>query len=169
MASPSPVTMPAFEVVEGQVYVVKKSTKVLGQMSSITLNSQTSTKKLARLGDTGKSTSYSPAEYTANLEMYSEFDPDQLGVMLGVTKPVSGGWVGTEVLRLNATTAAYDLTVEVYGSATGTSDVIKGIWTLTNFKISSMNVPITADNASTITLQGDCDDIKYIPSAGVGA
>lgn len=170
MTNPSGVTMATFEVLEGQVYVLVKGSSVFGQVLSINPQSQISTKKVARLGDTNKSTSYQPAEHSFSLEVYSEKDPNELAMLLGgTTKPGSGGWAGTEQLRLNATVTAYDLKVDVYGSATGSGDVKQGTWHLIGCKPASMNVQIQAENPSTISINGECNDIYYAPAAGIGA
>ena len=163
MASPSPVTMPAFEVTESQVYVVKKSTTVMGQMASFAMQSNVPSRKVARIGDTNKSTSYSPAEHSANMELYSEFDPDELATILG--DPKGGNWAGTEELRLNSTITAYDLTVEVYDAATGVSDTLLATWTIDNFKPTSLAVQIRADSPVTYTINGECDDIFLTPES----
>lgn len=166
----SPTTVPAFQLQEGQVYVVKKSTNVIGQVVRINPQSQVQTRKVARLGDTTKKTSYQPTEHTVSMELYTEYDPAQLAHLLGGTaKPGSGGWVGTEKLFLNPTITAYDLTIEVYDAATDGADNLVGAWTLDNFKPTSLNVNIQADNPSTITMNGEMDDLWYIPAAGVGA
>lgn len=166
----SPTTVPAFQLQEGQVYVVKKSTSVIGQVVRINPQSQVQTRKVARLGDTTKKTSYQPTEHTVSLELYTEYDPAQLALLLGGTaKPGSGGWVGTEKLFLNPTIAAYNLLIEVYDAATDGADNLQGIWTLENFKPTSLNVNIQADNPSTITMNGEMDDLYYEPEAGVGA
>ena len=166
----TPTTMPALTYTEGQVYVLRKGTDVIGQALSVQLQSNIPTRKLARIGDTNKSTSYAPAEHTANIQMYSEFDPDQLAKMLGGTqKPTTGGWVGTETLYLNPSVAAYDLFVDVYDAATDGSDVLQGTWTISSFKPSSLSVPIQADNAIILTLNGECTALTYSPEAGIGA
>jgi hypothetical protein len=169
MASPTGVTMPAFEVAEGQVFVLKKGTQVIGQVSRINPRSQTPSRKIARIGDTTKKTSLSPTESNVSMELYHEMDPNDLGALLGVPKPGSGGWVGTEEIRLNNTVAPYDLTIEVYDGAVGTGDVLQGKWTLDNFRPASMNVNIQADAAATVTVDGEVDDIYYTPEDGVGA
>ena len=51
MASPSPITMPTFEVTQSSVYVVKKGSIVLGQVASANPQSNVPSRKLARLGD----------------------------------------------------------------------------------------------------------------------
>lgn len=166
----TPTTVPTFELQEGQVFVVKKGTTVIGQATRINPQSQSQTRKIARLGDTSKKVSYQPTEHSASLEMYSEADPDQLAQILGGTvKPNSGGWVGTEKLFLNPSIAAYDLLIDVYDAATTGSNTKIGTWTLKTFKPTSINVNIQADNPTTITLNGEMEDLYYTPSAGVGA
>lgn len=170
MTNPAGVTMPPFEVLEGQVYIVLKGTAVFGQVISINPQSQISTKKVARLGDTNKSTSYQPAEHSFSMEVYSEKDPNELAMLLGGTaKPSSGGWVGTEQLRLNATVAAYDLKIDVYNAATGSGDAKQGTWFLIGCKPASMNIQIQAENPGTVSINGECNDLYYTPAAGIGA
>ena len=170
MASPSPITMPTFEVTQSSVYVVKKGSLVLGQVASANPQSNVPSRKLARLGDTNKHTTYQPAEHSMQLQMYSEFDPDQLAEILGGTiKPSTGGWAGTETLRLNPSIAAFDLTIDVYDAATGVSDTLQGAWTIDNFKPTTLNIPMGADSEITYTLNGECDDIYFSPDAGIGA
>ncbi|HNT76018.1 MAG TPA: hypothetical protein PKH77_13465 [Anaerolineae bacterium] len=166
----SPTTVPAFQVQEGQVFIVKKGTDVIGQVTRINPQAQSQTRKIARLGDTTKKVSYQPTEFTVSMEMYSEYDPKQLAILLaGTQKPGSGGWVGTEVLFLNPTIAAYDLLIDVYDAATDGSDTKVGTWTLDNYKPTSLNINIQADNPATITLNGEMENLTYTPTAGTGA
>lgn len=169
MASPAGVTMPDFEVLEGFLYVLKKGTAVIGQALRVQAQSQIPSRKVARLGDTSKKTTRAPTEHTANLEIYAEADVDQLGKILGVTKPASGGWVGTEKISLNPSIAAADYTLEVYNAATGTGDTKMGTWTLKNFVPTSLTVAPQADAVVTHQINGECDDIYYTPAAGTGA
>ena len=170
MASPSPVTMPAFQVTEGQVFILRKASTVLGQVSRVNPRSNTPSRKIARLGDTNKSTSLAPTEHTISVEIYHETDPSELAAILGGTaKPGSGGWVGTEQLFLNATVTPFDLSVDVYDGATGTSDSLVGTWEIADFRPASMNVNIQADSAATITIDGEPASIIFEPAAGVGA
>jgi hypothetical protein len=177
MASPYTISMPTFEITQSSVYVVKKYVDggsgdiVLGQVANANPQSNIPSRKLARLGDTNKHTTYQPAEHSMQLQMYSEFDPDQLAAVLGgTTKPISGGWASGTNLRLNPSVTAYDLVIEVYKSATGTSaDVFQGEWIIDNFKPTTLNVPIGADSEVTYTLNGECDDIYYMPVTALGA
>lgn len=161
--------MPNFEVLEGFLYVLKKGTTVIGQCSRVQANSQIPSRKVPRIGDTSKKIVRQPTEHTCNLEIYAERDPDQMGNLLGVTKPTSGGWVGTEKLTLNPSISPYDLLVEVYDAATGTGDTLVGKWTMKNFVPTSLSLPIQADSVVTHAINGECDDIYYTPSAGTGA
>ena len=170
MASPYGVTMPTFEVTESQVYVIKKSTTVLGQVVSIGPQSNIPTRKLPRIGDTNKKTSYGTVEHSVSMEIYSEFDPNEMAAILGVDKPATGGWVGNEQIRLNPSITAYDLTVEVYTAATGeATDELAGSWTLKEFKPTQLGIRVQADNAVTFTVNGECNDIYYTPDTGYGA
>lgn len=171
MANPFGVTMQAFEIVESAQAVVRKgASDVLGQVASISLNSNVPTRKVARVGDTSKSTSYQPTEHSGSIVIYTELDPDEFGALFGVTKPASGGWAGTEVIRLNPTIAAFDVFIDIYDAATGVSGDDKvGIWTLDNFKPTSLQVQIESDTTMQITVNFECDDIFYEPEAGVGA
>ena len=170
MASPSPVTMPTLELVEGSVYVLKKATKVIGQAISVRPKASVPSKKVARIGDTNKKVSYQPAEHSVSIELFTEFDPDQLAALMGGTqKPASGGWAGTEKILLNPTIVAFDLILETYLTASGVSDVIQGIWTMKNFKPTSLDLNVQSESSSTITVSGEMDDLYYIPSSGIGA
>jgi hypothetical protein len=57
----------------------------------------------------------------------------------------------------------------VYDAATDGSDNKIGTWTLDDFKPTSLNVNIQADNPATITMNGEMIDLYYTPTAGVGA
>ncbi len=166
----SPTTLPTLQVQEGQLYVLRKGVStIIGQAVRVQPQSNVPTRKIPRLGDTNKATSYQPAEHSVSIEIYAERDPAQMAQLLGgSTKPVSGGWAGTEELRLNPTVAAFDLFVDVYETATGSGDVLAGTWTLDNFKPSSLSVPVQADNVVTHTINGEIDDLYYTPAAGYG-
>ena len=166
----TPVTMPAFELQEGFLYVVKKGTDIIGQMLSIEMSSQVPSRKVPRLGDTNKKTTYGSTEYSARCELYSEKDPDQLAKLLGGTqKPASGGWVGTEQLAINPSITPYDLKVDVYDENTGSGDAVVGTYTIVNFKPTQLQFRVQADNPTTISMSGEPDSWYYSPAAGVGA
>jgi hypothetical protein len=172
MASPFGVSMPDFEVTESQVYVVKKDSTVLGQVVSIGPQSNVPTRKLPRIGDTNKKTSYGTAEHSVSLEIYSEYDPTEMALIMsgGAISRTTAGWLGTEQIRLNPSITAYDLIVEVYSSATGiTGDEFVGKWTLKEFKPSQLGIRVQADSAVTFTVNGECNDVYYTPDTGVGA
>lgn len=166
----SPATLPTLDYLQGYVYVIRKGTNILGQMASINLQSNVPTQKIARIGDTDKSTTYAPAEHTVNLTMYSEKTAEQLALVLGGTAmPGTGGWVGTETLFLSPSATAYDLELDVYDAATSGTDTLQGTWTMSNFKPSSLSVPVQADGVVTLTINGECSSIVYAPEAGIGA
>jgi len=166
----SPATLPTFDFTQGEVYVIRKGTDVIGQAFSINISSNLPTRKIARLGDTDKSTTYAPAEHSANLTVYSEKDPSQLAMILGGTeKPATGGWAGTETLLLSPSATAYELSVDVYDAATTGTDTLQGTWTMTGFKPASLSVPIQADGVVTLTINGECNAVTYAPEAGIGA
>jgi hypothetical protein len=158
------------EVTEGSVFVLRKATKIIGQAIRVQPKSQIPTKKIARIGDTTKKVSYQPTESSVNIEIYTEFDPDQLAAVLGGTqKPGSGGWVGTEQLVLNPTITAYDLILDQYDGALGTGDTLVGTWTMKNFKPTSLDLNVQSDNPATITINGEMENFYLVPHAGLGA
>lgn len=166
----TPTTVPTLEIQEGFLYLVRKGTDVLGQMLSVEMSVQTPTRKLPRLGDTQKVVSYGASEFSFRCELYTEKDPDQLAKLLGGTqKPGSGGWAGTEMLKINAAIAVYDLLVDVYGTNTGDSDSKVGTWTIKNFKPTQLQIRIQSENASTISMSGEPTEWYLSPAAGVGA
>lgn len=165
MAFPS---LPAFELLQGQTAVLKKGSVIIGQAMSVSPQAQTNTNKHSRIGDFRQKTSYSASNNTVQVQFYAEHDPAQLGAFLGVDKPGTGGWVGTEELRLNTTLPGYDLTIEIYDENSGDA-VLEGIWTLENFKPNQMGFNVEADNVTMFNLSGDVDDIYLIPEAGLGA
>lgn len=170
MSNPAGVTMPALDLLESSVAVLRKSSTVLGQVVRVQPQSQIPTRKVARLGDTNKYTSYQPAEHSLQLEIYGQKTVKEMALLLGGTAmPGSGGWVGTEVLRLNPTVAKFDLLLDVYDAATGTGDDLQGTWTFKNFKPTTLNPNYQSDSSLTFTINGECDDIYYEPEAGIGA
>lgn len=170
MTHPKGVSMPTFSLLPGQVYVLKKGSRICGQVLSLNPQSQAPTKKVSRIGDTAKSTSFSPVEHTMQMEIYISKDFEELADLLGFTVPASGGWVGTEQIGLNPTVSTYTLTIETYDANTGlNADNLVGTWTITGYRPSSLNVQIQAENESTATLNGEPGNIYYVPAAGVGA
>ena len=57
----SPTTLPTLQVQEGQLYVLRRGTSVIGQAVRVQPQSNVPTRKIPRLGDTNKATSYAPA------------------------------------------------------------------------------------------------------------
>ena len=160
-------TLPAFELMDGQVAVLKKGTDMIGQAARVNPQAQSATSKHARLGSSSKKTRYDAVESRVSVEFYTEHTLQQLGEMLGTSFPASGGWVGTEKIQLNSTLSAYDLTIEVYNdNVTGTLE-----WTLTmkNFKPATFSIQFQADNVSMATLDGECDEFYIEPEAALGA
>ena len=170
MANPSPAagTFPNLELNESSVFVLRKGSSIIGQAIRVQPKSTIPTKKVARLGDTTKKVSYQPTESSVAIEIYTEKDPDQLAMLLaGTQKPGGGGWVGTEKLFLNPTITAYDLLVDQYNAATGTSDTLVGTWTMKNFKPTSLDLNVQSDNPATITINGEMEDFYLSPAAGL--
>src|SRR5262249_11823436 len=145
-----------------------KSTHYFGQVAKIELDATVPTKKVARVGDTSKKTSYQPTEATGSFDLYSEYDPDETALLLGVAKPGSGGWVGTEVIQLVPSIAAYDIVIEVYTDNSSSATKV-GAYTITNFKPTGWKLPIGADSDITGAFTFSCDYWAYTPAAGVGA
>lgn len=163
MASPSAVTMPAMEVNEGSVFVLRKGTDVIGQAIRVQPKSTIPTKKIARIGDTTKKVSYQPTESSVAIEIYTEKDPDQLAMLLAGTQKPGGGWAGSEKLFLNPTITAYDLSLDQYNAATGTNDVLVGTWTMKNFKPTSLDLNVQSDNPATLTINDEMEDFYLGP------
>jgi hypothetical protein len=156
------------EVNEGSVFVLRKGSSVIGQAIRVQPKSTIPTKKIARIGDTTKKVSYQPTESSVAIEIYTEKDPDQLAQLLaGTTKPGGGGWAGTEKLFLNPTITAYDLLLDQYNAATGTSDTLVGTWTMKNFKPTSLDLNVQSDNPATLTINGEMEDFYLSPAAGL--
>ena len=169
MASPSPVTMPAFQLTSSPQYVVKIASTVVGQGNNFQLTSTVPVSKVARIGDTTKSTSRKPVENSWSIDLYNSEDFSELGLILGFTMPGSG-WSGTESITLDPTASAYTLTLEVYDGATGVSDTLLGTYTLTNAVTTGLTLTIGADDdASTAQMTGECDSWDLTPVSGVGA
>lgn len=167
MSKPGAVTMAPLAVMEGMVYVVSKGAEVLGQVTSINPASNVPTRKVSRLGDTDKATSYSPAEHTVGMEILSSYDARDLALIMGVTPPAAGAaWAAPfGPIFLNPATAAFDLTIDAYSANTGTAgDDLIGTWTLHNFKPTQLGATITADNPVSINCSGECDGIQYAPT-----
>ena len=169
MTNPLGVTMAAFELTSSPQYVVKIGSTVVGQGNNFNLTSNVPVSKVARIGDTAKSTSRKPVENSWSIDLYAEEDFNELGLILGDTKP-SGGWSGTEAITLDPTMAAYTLEVEVYDGANGATDALVGTYTLTNAVTTGVNFTIGSDDdAVTISVSGECDSWDLTPESGVGA
>ncbi len=168
MANPSPAagTFPTLELNESSVFVLRKGSAIVGQAIRVQPKSTIPTKKVARLGDTTKKVSYQPTESSVAIEIYTEKDPDQLALILAGTLKPGGGWAGTEKLFLNPTITAYDLTVDQYNAASGTNDTLVGVWTMKNFKPTSLDLNVQSDNPATITINGEMEDFYLTPQTG---
>lgn len=165
MSAPKTNTMPTFQLQEGQVAILMKGTRVFGQVIGLNPQSKTPTKKIARIGDTNKSTSFQPTEHTMQMELYVPGNFTEIADLLGFTIP-STTWAGTETISLNATISTYTLLIKVYDANTGTnSDVLQGTWNITGFKPSSLNITFSAEDATKATLQGEPGAIYYTPAA----
>jgi hypothetical protein len=166
MANPSGVTMPSFELVESSQYVFRKgASDVFGQVNSIDFTSTSNTTDVFRIGDTSGSTSYKPVTHSGTIVIYTEEDFDEVGALLGATRP-SGGWSGATNIRLNNTIAAEDYFMDIYDGATGTGDTKKATITFDNLKPSSVQMQVGADSNVQLTLQFKCDDIYLTPVSG---
>lgn len=165
----SPVTLPTFELTDGQVAIVKKGNSVIGQAARINPQQQSPTSKHARLGSTLKKTLYQPVDTTVSFEMYTEHTLTQLALILGGdTKPLSGGWDGDEQLTLNPTIEPYDMAIEVYDVAAAGA-VLQYTYWLIDFKPNSLNISFQADGVSMCTCNGECVEGYITPASGLGA
>lgn len=163
MSSPSGITMPDFDLINSAACIVKVGSTVFGQVRQITPRATTETEKVARVGDTAKSTVYKGVESSLALEVFAQKTLAEVALLLGVERPTPGGWTGTEVIKLDPTIAPFDVTIEVYDAATGSGDTLQGVLTVKNFKPTTWEFPIGADSNLVHTLDGECDSFEYVP------
>lgn len=157
MASPSPVTMPSFEVVNAAQCVLKQASTVLGQATDVKFDQKVETKKVFRIGDSSAKTTRKPTAYTGSFSLFLKTVPDDLALILNG----SSGATATGVF-LDSSLAAATYTVEVYDGAGGVSDILMGIFTITNMTVNSASLPIGADADVKSEIQFDADSIVYV-------
>lgn len=162
MSNPTGITMAALQLLNSSACVLKKGSTVLGQTQGVTPRATIPTEKVGRIGDTAKSTSYKPGEFSVQIRMWSDYTFNDLAEMLGVTTPVDS----ESIIKLDPTIAAFDLTLEIYDGATGVADELKGTLTITNFKPTTWELPIDPDANPVHTLDGECDEWHLVPETG---
>lgn len=163
MASPSPVTMPAFDLINSAECVARVSTTVLGQVAGLTPRATVPVEKIPRVGDNAKKTVYKPGEFSLDLRLYAPHDMIEVALILGITQ-TGGEWLGTEVIQLNSAQAAFDLLVDLYDGVSA-SDSLLGTFTFDNFKPTNFELPLEGDANPIATLSGECDVWSYTPVA----
>ena len=150
-------------------FVLKKSSTVLGQIRSFTVDETINVTEESRIGDSTRYRERDDKTSNLNMIVYVQDSLKELAALLGETLNPATGWVGDEVIKLDPDSTAADYTVEMYDNISGTA-VLQGAWTIDNWQPTTLSM-LVGDNQGSIvaTVNGVCDDIYYTPAAGIGS
>ena len=141
---------------------------LLNQGRVVTPNQTTDTQEYKRIGDKNSKKVPGTVGTEVTLNIYVEDDITELARILGTKKPVSGGWVGSEVIELDPSVVA-DLKVENYDGATTGSTLLFTEY-INEFQPGTLNPNLDAEGDVRIAeLSGTADSYYIMPAAGLGA
>lgn len=107
---------------------------------------------------------------SGSIALFYKGDPEELGALLGTTKPTAGGWVGTESIALASTFAEQADYYMVGWSATATATAtVVSITTFDNLRVIDWDFDATAGADLKYNVNWKCDTVSQVPGAGVGA
>lgn len=149
--------------------VVKSGSTVLGQIRSFTLDETISVSEEDRISDNTTYRSRDDKDVNLSFVVYIQNSMKEWAIFMGgSTLPGSGGWLGSEVLKLDTASAVQNFTLELYDVTTG-SGAVQGIWTVTGWNAISQSIPVGGAGSTVATINGTATACTYTPSAGVGA
>lgn len=163
-------TIPTFEKKRKHLIVLKKGTTIFGQIQSFTINETISVTDDMRISDTTVYNTRDNKNSTLNITLYLQDDMSEFAALMGGTSlPTAGGWTGTETIKLDPDATKSNLTIEMYDNDTSAA-ALQGYWSISSFAPTTNNMTVgNAGGALVTTIDGICDDIEYLPQAGVGA
>lgn len=164
-------TIPAREAVFPHEVVMKDSDDVvLGQVQSVDPDETVGTIEERRISDPEAFISKTTKSGTVTINLYDQDDMKELAVLLDPDNILDEGtgWVGTEAIKLTASAAKQDLTLEYYDSISAGN--LQKTLTLEGFQATGFRKGVTAGDGSIVNvLQGTTDDQYFTPTAGVGS
>jgi len=141
---------------------------LLNQGRVVTPNQTTDTKEYKRIGDKNSRKVPGTVGTEITLNLYLDDDLKELARALGIKKPVSGGWVGTEVIQLDPSLVA-DLKVENYNGASVGATLLFTEY-INEFQPGTLNPNLDAEGDARIAeLSGTAATYYIMPVAGLGA
>lgn len=149
-------------------YVMIVDGLVMGQVRSFNINETINTATENRISDTTLFKTREDKDSRITIELYMQDNMREFAaVMGGETLPATGGWLGTEVIKLDPDSSGITVQIEVYDSIADGN--LQGTYTLLNFNATSNSIPVGNVEGSVVaTIEAACDDISYAPEAGVG-
>ena len=150
-------------------FVLKKSTTVLGQIRSFTIDETINVTEESRISDTTRFRERDDKTSNLNMVVYLQDSLKELAALFGNTLNPATGWAGTESIKLDPDSTAADYTIEMYNNVSG-SAVLQGTWTVDNWQPTSLNIPVGDNQGSVVaTVNGVCEALYYTPAAGIGS
>lgn len=140
----------------------------LSQAKSIEVTASIEVSSAKRIGTDTAIKNKVSKEYTGQIAIYVDNDLAEVGEILGVSKPGSGGWLGSEVIQLDVDAASVDVEAEAYDDEDGTT--LLWVEKFTDLEITGYTRGVDADTGDPmITFPFFCSNHTWEPEAGVGA
>jgi len=138
---------------------------LLDQARAITPNSTSDERNYARIGDASTLTVGGQVTTSVTLQVYMDNNLEEVARVLGIKRP-SGGWIGTETIRLDPTRVS-DLKIESYDGVDVGADLLYTEM-IYGFRPTGFSVPEEAEGDVRIAeINGSCSAYYIIPKAGL--
>jgi hypothetical protein len=163
-------TIAARQTKKWHEFVLKKSTTVISQVQSFTIDESITVTEETRLSDITRYQQREPKTSNLNVVIYLSNSMSEYALLMNSADTLNPatGWVGNEQIELTPDSTAADYTIEMYDSIAAGN--LQGVWTIDNWNPISNNIPVGGDTGSArATVNGVCENLYYTPSAGIGS
>lgn len=137
---------------------------LLGQGSSFQATSEAEERESRRIGSADATVNYGAATHRVTAAIYTQGNLAEVAAILGIPRP-GGGWVGTEVIKLDPSKAVDFIAVRY--DSNSTTGVPKSVQYVNSFKGGSFELGTEAGtNDEIANINGSCVSHYIMPVAG---
>jgi len=151
------------------LFVGATTSSPLAQVQNFDWTSERTSRDSYRVSDSTRYRAYLDINVSGNITLYEEDDIQELALLLGATKPTTGGWVGTEAIELAVDNA--DIATVTIGNYDGEATTSTLLWTevITNMSVDSVQRSVTANEQNVWAIAFSAERVHLAPEAGMGA
>ena len=142
---------------------------LLGQVETFNWTNALEARDTYRIGASTRYSVYTASNVDWDISIYEDDDISEVGLLLGSTKPTTGGWTAGTSISLSTTQSGVTVTVASYDSETAASAVLLWEETLTVAKVENVNPQRSANELNKWAFSGRAETVTLTPASGMGA